>query len=75
MSVINDIAKKIKPDYKPSEPIYVHAPTETLICRICGEPYFSRGKHDIGICRKCEAEQNANCIGGPYDGEPAHDGN
>ena len=73
MGIINDIAKKIRPDYKPKEPIYVHAPTETLICSKCGQPYFSRGKHDIGICRKCEQEQNATCIGGVYDGEPAHD--
>lgn len=73
MSVINDIAKKIRPDYKPQEPVYVHAPTETLICRICHQPYFSRGKHDPGICRKCEAEENAHCIGGAYDGEPAHE--
>ena len=73
MSVINDIAKKIKPDYKPNEPVYVHAPTETLICSRCKQPYFSRGKHDSGICRKCEQEQNANLIGGPYDGEKAYD--
>ena len=71
--LINDIAKKIRPDYKLPEPVYVHAPTETLTCSKCGQPYFSRGKHDIGICRKCEQEQNAHCIGGPYDGEPAHD--
>lgn len=73
MGVINDIAKKIKPDYKPAEPIYVHSHAETLICSICGQPYFSRGKHDPGYCRKCEAEKNANCVGGPCDGEPAHD--
>ena len=71
--LINDIAKKIRPDYKPNEPVYVHAPTETLNCRLCGQPYFSRGKHDIGICRECEKEKNAHCIGGPHDGEPAHD--
>ena len=73
MSVINDIAQKIRPDYKPKEPTYIHAPTETLYCRLCGQPYFSRGKYDIGICRKCEKEQNASCIGGPYDGEKAHE--
>lgn len=73
MSVINDIAKKIKPDYKPKEPIYVHSYAETLICRLCGMPYFSRGKFDPGICRKCEQEQDAKCVGGVYDGEPAHE--
>lgn len=73
MGVIHDIMNKIRPDYKPSEPIYVHAPTETLYCRLCGQQYFSRGKHDPGICRKCEQEQNATCVGGPLDGEPAHE--
>lgn len=73
MSVIDDIAIKIKPDYRPADTVCAHAYAETLTCRICGQPYFSRGKHDLGICRKCEAEQNAICIGGPYDGEPAHD--
>ena len=74
MGVIHDKTENIKPDYKPAEPIYAHAYAETLICRICGKSYFSRGKHDPGICRQCEAEQNANCVGGPLDGEPAHDG-
>ena len=69
MSVINDIAKKIRPDYQ--EPTIVHAPTETLICKRCGESYFSRGKHDPGICRACEAKENAILVGGPLDGEKA----
>ena len=72
MALIHDIAEKVNPDYKPSEPIYVHAYSETLVCRICGEKYFSRGKNDPGICRKCEQEQNATLIGGPFDGEKAH---
>ena len=72
MALINDIFDKIR-DWKPSEPIYVHAYAETLTCAKCGKKYFSRGKHDIGICRECEKEQNAMCIGGVYDGEPAHD--
>lgn len=71
MGLIHDIAKKIRPDYK--EPVVLHAPTETLTCKLCGEKYFSRGKHDPGICRKCEQEQNAMLIGGPLDGEKAHE--
>ena len=71
MGVIDDMAKKIKPGYQ--EPVVIHAPTETLICRKCGESYFSRGKHDPGICRACEAKENAMLIGGPLDGEKAYD--
>lgn len=70
MGIINDIYDKVR-YWKP----IVYAPAERLICSKCGKEYVSRGKHDIGICRDCEREQNAVCIGGVYDGEKAHDGN
>ena len=69
MAVIHDIMTGIRPDYH--EPVVIHAPTETLTCKLCGEKYFSRGKHDPGICRKCEQEQSAVLVGGPYNGEKA----
>ena len=73
MGLVHDIMTKIRPDYKPSEPIYIHAPAETLCCKRCGQYYFSRGKNDPGICRKCEQDLNAMLIGGPYDGEKAYE--
>ena len=72
MSVINDMAEKAA-HWRPPVTIYAEDHAEKLTCRICGKVYVSRGKHDIGICRDCEREQNAMCIGGAYDGEKAHD--
>lgn len=70
MALIDDMTQKIK---SWGQVIRIHAPAEMLTCRICGQQYFSRGKNDIGICRECEAIQNAHCIGGAYDGEKAND--
>ena len=70
MALIHDLTDKIK---SWGQTIRIHAPTEMLRCRICGQEYFSRGKYDIGICRECEETINAHCIGGAYDGEKAHD--
>ena len=74
MSLIHDMTEKIK-NWKPENPLYIFAEdhAEKLYCRICGKKYVSRGKNDPGICRECEREQNAHCIGGEYDGQPAHD--
>lgn len=69
MALIHNITQKIR---TWGQTIRVHAHTEMLKCRICGAEYFSRGKYDPGICRECERERNANCVGGVYDGEPAH---
>lgn len=71
MAVINDVEKKNRPDYR--EPVIIHAPTETLTCSRCGKSYFSRGKHDSGICRECEKKEKAHLVGGPLDGEKAYD--
>lgn len=71
MAVINDASDKNR-EYKPAEPVYVHSYAETLTCRVCGKQYFSRGKHDPGICRECEKEEKAYLVGGPFDGEKAH---
>ena len=72
MGVINDMAEKAK-NWHPIPPIYAEDHAEKLTCSICGKKYISRGKWDPGICRDCEREKNATCIGGVYDGEPAHD--
>ena len=72
MGVINDMAEKAK-NWYPLSPIYAEDHAEKLICSICGKQYISRGKYDPGICRDCEREKNAKCVGGIYDGEPAHD--
>ena len=56
-------------------PVAVYAPAETLICKICGKEYVSRGKNDPGYCRVCEANQRYSqaaqlpLSGGPLDGE------
>lgn len=75
MGVINDMAEK-DAHWKPNPAITIYAEdhAEKLTCSKCGKQYISRGKYGIGICRDCEREQNAHCIGGVYDGEPAHDG-
>lgn len=74
MPIINDIAKKAAHWHEPPKvSIYAEDHAEKLTCSICGRQYVSRGKFDCGICRECEREMNAHCIGGPYDGEPAHD--
>ena len=73
MSVISDMSSHMKNWNKPEVIIYADDHAEKLTCRKCGKQYVSRGKDDIGICRDCEREQNAHCIGGVYDGEPAHD--
>lgn len=74
MSVINDMAKKAA-HWNPTPPLTIYAEdhAEKLNCSICGRQYVSRGKFDPGICRECEAKKDAHCIGGPHDGEPAHD--
>lgn len=72
MSVINDITQKVSHWHEPPI-IYAEDHAEKLKCRKCGKQYVSRGKYDIGICRDCEAKQNAICIGGPLDGEKAYD--
>lgn len=74
MSVINDITQKASHWHEPPKvSIYAEDHAEKLTCSICGRQYVSRGKFDPGICRECEAKKNAHCIGGVYDGEPAHD--
>ena len=73
MSVINDMAEKAahwRP--QPTITIYAEDHAEKLKCSLCGKEYISRGKYDPGICRECEREKNAHCIGGAYDGESAH---
>ena len=74
MALIHDMTEKIK-KWRDSIPVTIYAEdhAEKLTCRKCGKVYVSRRKHDPGICRDCEREQNAMCIGGVYDGESAHD--
>ena len=57
------------------EPIVITAAdhAERLTCRKCGKQYVSRGKHDFGICRDCEAKETAIMIGGPLDGKKAYE--
>ena len=77
MSLINDMSEKMKGWNKAQRPevvIYAEDHAEKLTCSLCGKQYISRGKYDPGICRDCEREKNAKCVGGMYDGEPAHDG-
>lgn len=59
------------------EPIVImpaeHA--DKLTCRLCGKKYISSGKNDPGFCRECLREmdeENAMLVGGPLDGEKAH---
>jgi len=74
MSVINDITEKASHWHEPPKiTIYAEDHAEKLTCSKCGRQYISRGKWDPGICWDCEREKNANCVGGPLDGEPAHD--
>lgn len=76
MSVINDMADKIKgwnPIPQPHVVVYAEDHAEKLTCSRCGKQYVSRGKFDPGICRECEKEKNAHCIGGVHDGEAAHE--
>lgn len=72
MSVINDIYEKAK-HWHPVPPIMAEDHAEKLTCSICGKTYVSRGRWDNGICRECEKEKNAHCVGGVHDGEKAHD--
>ena len=74
MALIHDMTEKIK-EWRDTIPVTIYAEdhAEKLTCRKCGKVYVSRGKHDPGICRDCEREQNAMCIGGVYDGESAHE--
>lgn len=72
MSVINDMAEKAK-HWHPVPPIMAEDHAEKLTCSICGKTYVSRGRWDNGICRECEKEKNAHCVGGVHDGEMAHD--
>ena len=76
MGIINDRTEKEK-DWKPAEPIVImpaeHA--DKLTCRLCGKKYISSGKNDPGFCRECLREmdeENAMLVGGPLDGEKAH---
>lgn len=74
MPIINDMAEKAAHWHEPPKvSIYAEDHAEHLICSKCGQEYISRGKFDPGICRECEREKNAHCIGGPCNGEPAHD--
>lgn len=48
---------------------------DKLTCRLCGKKYISSGKNDPGFCRECLREideENAMLVGGPLDGEKAH---
>ena len=74
MGVINDMTKKAA-HWKPEPPITIYAEdhAEKLKCSLCGKEYVSRGKFDPGICRDCEAKQKAHLVGGPLDGEKAHE--
>lgn len=73
MGLIHDMTEKTK-DWRDrvSVAIYAEDHAEKLTCAKCGKRYISRGKNDPGICRDCEREQNAICIGGEHDGEKAH---
>lgn len=72
MSVYSDLYKKAK---GWNQPITITAEdhAEKLTCSLCGKQYVSRGRFDPGICRECEKEKNAHCVGGVCDGEMAHD--
>ena len=74
MGLIHDMTEKTKA-WRDTIPVAVYAEdhAEKFYCRICGKQYVSRGKNDPGICRDCEREQNAKCVGGVFDGEYAHD--
>ena len=74
MSVIHDMTEKASHWHEPPKiSIYAEDHAEKLYCLKCGKQYISRGKHDPGICRDCEAKEKAHLIGGPLDGEPAYD--
>lgn len=76
MSVINDTTSKMKDCNKPEVIIYAGDHAEKLTCRICGKTYVSSGKHDPGFCRDCLREmdeENAMLVGGPLDGQKAHE--
>ena len=64
-------------DYiRPPIVIMAEDHAEKLICGICGKQYISSGKKDPGFCRDCLRkmdEENAGLIGGPLDGEKAHE--
>ena len=72
MGIIDDLERKTREWQSVVITAEDHA--EKLTCSICGKRYVSRGRWDSGICRECEKEKNAHCIGGVYDGELAHDG-
>ena len=74
MSVIHDMTQKAAHWHEPPKvSIYAENHAEKLCCTKCGQQYISRGKYDPGICRDCEAKQNAVCIDGPLNGEKAYD--
>lgn len=73
MAIIEDLSKKAAHWHNPPVIITAEDHAEKLKCSLCGKEYVSRGKWDPGICRECEREKNAHCIGGAHDGEPAHD--
>ena len=65
-------ANNNKTDYNGT----IHAPAETLVCRVCRKEYMSRGKYDPGYCQDCEQkmiEGSAVFIGGPLDGQRVSD--
>ena len=72
MALIHDMEKKIR-EWQPTITITAEDHAEKLTCSICGKTYVSCGRWDIGICRECEKEKNAHCVGGVHDGEMAHD--
>lgn len=43
--------------------LVIHGHCETLTCERCGQEYPSRGKHDPGMCKECEAKLTLS--GGP----------
>ena len=77
MSVIHDMTEKAA-HWRPEPPIVLYAEdhAEKLTCRLCGKQYVSSGKHDPGFCRDCLREmdeENAMLMGGPLDGQKAHE--
>ena len=75
MGIIHDVKAEYLDPAGVQTPVSIYATdhAERLTCRSCGKQYVSRGKTDPGICRNCEAKENAMLIGGPLDGEKAYE--
>ena len=74
----NDMISKKSEKPAENEPVVImpaeHA--DKMVCRLCGKNYISSGKRDPGFCRECLQEmdeENAMLIGGPLDGQKAHE--